>query len=79
MLRNLIAEMARAQVSEKDVAALLKREYRWVRKRINEEATPDGDVIQFGTLDLIKIKRTFFPHCTLDYLSVSDFDSIKTA
>lgn len=75
MLRNLIAEMARFRVSEKDIAILLNREYRWVRKRINEEKISAGVVAQFGTLDLVKIKRSFFPSCTLEYLSESETES----
>ena len=79
MLKNLIAEMARNQVSEKQIAALLNREYRWVRKRINEVFLSPEEPAQFGTLDLIKIKRTFFPSCTLEYLSESDFEPTKSA
>ena len=72
MLRNLIAEMARKSVTEKDLAVLLERDYRWVRKRLNEEYLDSGDMAQFGTLDLQRIKRKFFPKHTMDYLAESD-------
>lgn len=74
MLRNLMAEMARKQVTEKDIANLFDRESRWAKKRIREEEKTNGDYAQFGTLDLKKIKNTFFPDCSLEYLSESDKD-----
>jgi len=74
MLRNLIAEMAREQKTEKDIAELFKKDYRWVRRRINEDMLESGEFAQFGTLDLLKIKKMFFPKCTLEYLSESEHD-----
>ena len=79
MLRNLVAEMARHQISEKQLAALFSKDYRWIRRRINEETMKSGEHAQFGTLDLIKIRKAYFPGCTLEYLAESDHDPSKSA
>jgi hypothetical protein len=79
MLRNLIAEMARHQVSEKVLAQFLDRDYRWVRKRLCETRLSSGELAQFGTLDLQRIKQEFFPHLTMDYLAESDIKPEQSA
>lgn len=50
MLRNLVIEMARHQISEKKIAHLLNCDYRWVRKMINEQVLESVEFAQFGNL-----------------------------
>lgn len=71
-MRNLKAEMARYGVTVKDFQALLGSSERTVRKKLNGYA-------DFTVPEIIKIKRAFFPGCSLDYLFCDDIADPKGA
>lgn len=61
MLVNLLAEMSRFGVSPAQIAELLGRRERAIKKRLSGEVEISSD-------DLKKIRDKFFPFYTLDYL-----------
>lgn len=69
-MRNLKAEMARYNVSVRDMQAALGLSEKSVRKKINGE-------VDFTVSEIFKIKRAFFPKCSLDYLFAKD-DAAET-
>lgn len=74
MLINLAAEIARNQISEKEIASLLGKNFRYIRKRLYEEKGSSGERFQFGTLEIKKIRKIYFPDCTIEYLAESSLD-----
>lgn len=61
MLRNLRAEMARANVTVAEIAALSGRSCRTISDRIKGKG-------QFPIQDAIGVKNAFFPGMDLEYL-----------
>lgn len=61
MLRNLIAEMARTDISQKQVAELIDRDEKSVSNKIRCKT-------EFTRKEMVQIKKELFPDCTLDYL-----------
>lgn len=61
MLVNLVAEMKRFSVSNKQIAEILGRSERAVKNRIYGDTEISSD-------DLKKIRNAFFPFYSLDYL-----------
>lgn len=58
---NLRAEMARNGVTVMQIAELLKVRYATVSDKLNGRS-------RFFCDEAIKIKRHFFPHCSVEYL-----------
>lgn len=61
MYPNLKAEMARKNLTQKDIAKCLKRAEPTVNKKINGAAT-------LTLKEISLIRQTFFPNLSLDYL-----------
>ncbi|MEE0744916.1 MAG: hypothetical protein UIL73_00360 [Anaerovoracaceae bacterium] len=61
MLKNLIAEMARNDMSYKDLAEILGRDEKSISNKISCKT-------EFTRKEMILIKKEVFPDCTLDYL-----------
>ena len=61
MLKNLIAEMARADLSYKDLAKAINKDERSISNKISCRT-------EFTRKEMVEIKRNFFPNCSLDYL-----------
>lgn len=61
MLRNLKAEMARANITASEIAKATGRSNRTVRDRLMGRT-------QFPIQDAIAVKEAFFPEMTLEYL-----------
>ena len=61
MLYNLIAEIAKKSIKKKDIACALDIDEKSLRNKI--EGTT-----QFKANEMLKIRDTFFPEMTLDYL-----------
>ena len=64
MLNNLRAEMARKNITMMDLANLLGVRHATISDKINGK-------YRFYYEEALKIKNTFFPECSLEYL----FDS----
>lgn len=58
---NLAAEMAGAKKTTVDLADLLKKSRSTIEKRLTGRAAFELD-------EIIKVKKEWFPHATLDYL-----------
>lgn len=56
MLRNLIAEMARADLSYKDLAKAINKDERSISNKISCRT-------EFTRKEMVEIKRNFFPNC----------------
>lgn len=64
--RNLRAEMVRHNISRKQIAYLCELSYSAAGERLKGN-------IDFKVSELVGIRDTYFPTCTLDYLAgVSD-------
>ena len=61
MLHNLISEIAVRKIKKKDIAKALDIDEKTLRLKL------DG-ARQFKANEMLKIKDTFFPELTLDYL-----------
>lgn len=61
MYRNLLAEMARYNVSRKDIADALGVRYATIVEKINKK-------YDFTYSEALAIKNTFFKDCNLEYL-----------
>ena len=61
MLKNLIAEMARVGISQKDLAKLIEKDERSISNKINCRT-------EFTRKEMVEIKKNYFPNCSLDYL-----------
>ena len=61
MLKNLIAEMARNNISYKDLAKILGRGEKSISNKISCKT-------EFTRKEMMRIKKEVFPDCTLDYL-----------
>lgn len=61
MLKNLIAEMARKDISYKDLAMIIDRDEKSVSNKISCKT-------EFTRKEMMMIKKDAFPECTLDYL-----------
>ena len=61
MLPNLMSEIAIQKIKRKDIAAALDIDEKTLRLKL------DGTT-QFKANEMLKIKDTFFPDLTLDYL-----------
>lgn len=61
MYRNLEAEMARNRLTRKDISNLLNVRYATVIEKLNGKYS-------FKLEEAFKIKQTFFPDLTVEYL-----------
>ena len=64
-LINLEAEMKRKNISRSDIANLLNLSYRTIHSRFNGES-------DWGYSECVKVRNTYFPDMTLDYLFHTD-------
>lgn len=64
-VENLEAEMKRNKISRSDIANLLGLSYRTIHSRFNGES-------EWGYAECVKVRDTYFPDKTLDYLFVTD-------
>lgn len=60
-MKNLCAEMARYGISNSDIQNLLNCSLRTVTNKLTEET-------DFTIPEALKIRNTFFPNLTLEYL-----------
>lgn len=65
MFNNLLAEMARNKISKRDMAIHLGVSEKTIRNYI------DGST-KISWLDTLKIKNTYFPNLSLEYLFQAD-------
>ena len=61
MTQNLMAEIAKKRIKKKEIAEALQIDERTLRNKL------DGHT-QFRANEMLKIKDTFFPEQSLDYL-----------
>lgn len=61
MFRNLLAEMARSNLTGKDVSRMVKMDYGTWRNKMNGKT-------EFTCNEMFVIRNTAFPGMTLDYL-----------
>lgn len=61
MFPNLIAEMARKGITQKDLCNCIKKDKSTLSEKINGKR-------DFKMSEIMKIKETFFPDLTLEYL-----------
>lgn len=61
MLRNLMAEMARKGLFNKDLAETIGRDEKSISNKILCKT-------EFTRKEMVAIKKAYFPDCTLDYL-----------
>lgn len=66
-VENLEAEMKRKKISRSDIASLLGLSYRTIHSRFNGES-------EWGYSECVKVKDTYFPDKTLDYLFATEED-----
>ncbi|WHY75732.1 XRE family transcriptional regulator [Neobacillus sp. WH10] len=71
MYRNLLAEMARKDISKKEMADLLKMRYSTLVDKTNGK-------YRFYLDEALKIKETFFPDLPLEYLFEPDGYILET-
>lgn len=64
-VENLEAEMKRNKISRSDIANLLGLSYRTIHSRFNGES-------EWGYAECVKVRDTYFPDKTLDYLFATD-------
>lgn len=60
-VENLEAEMKRNKISRSDIANLLGLSYRTIHSRFNGES-------EWGYAECVKVRDTYFPDKSLDYL-----------
>lgn len=65
---NLEAEMKRSKISRSDIAKLLGLSYRTIHSRFNGES-------EWGYAECVKVRDTYFPDKTLDYLFATEDDT----
>ena len=61
MFPNLMAEMARKGITQKDISTCIKKDKSTLSDKMNGKR-------EFKISEIKKIKDTFFPDLTLDYL-----------
>lgn len=61
MLRNLMAEMTRKNLTNKDLARTTGRDEKSISNKILCKT-------EFTRKEMVEIKKTHFPECTMDYL-----------
>lgn len=61
MLRNLMAEMTRAGLKNKDLAATIGKSEKSISNKI-------GNRTEFTREEMVLIKKKHFPGCSLEYL-----------
>lgn len=66
-VENLEAEMKRKKISRSDIAFLLGLSYRTIHSRFNGES-------EWGYSECVKVRDTYFPDKTLDYLFATEED-----
>ena len=66
-VENLEAEMKRKKISRSDIASLLGLSYRTIHSRFNGES-------EWGYSECVKVRDTYFPDKTLDYLFATEED-----
>ena len=66
-VENLEAEMKRKKISRSDIASLLGLSYRTIHSRFNGES-------EWGYSECVKVRETYFPDKTLDYLFATEED-----
>lgn len=66
-VENLEAEMKRKKISRSDIASLLGLSYRTIHSRFNGES-------EWGYSECVKVRDTYFPDKTLDYLFTTEED-----
>ena len=66
-VENLEAEMKRKKISRSDIASLLGLSYRTIHSRFNGES-------EWGYTECVKVRDTYFPDKTLDYLFATEED-----
>lgn len=64
-VENLEAEMKRKRISRKNIADLLGVSYRTIHSRFNGES-------EWRYSECVKVRDTYFPDKTLDYLFATD-------
>lgn len=67
MYRNLLAEMARFEITQKDIAELLKVRTSTVCDKINGKYS-------FKLEEAFEIKESFFPKLSIEYLFDKDIN-----
>lgn len=65
MLKNLIAEMARINLSQKDLAKFIGKDEKSISNKIYCRT-------EFTRKEMVEIKKRYFPKCSLDYLFEQD-------
>ena len=66
-VENLEAEMKRKKISRSDIASLMGLSYRTIHSRFNGES-------EWGYSECVKVRDTYFPDKTLDYLFATEED-----
>ena len=66
-VENLEAEMKRKKISRSDIASLLGLSNRTIHSRFNGES-------EWGYSECVKVRDTYFPDKTLDYLFATEED-----
>ena len=66
-VENLEAEMKRKKIARSDIASLLRLSYRTIHSRFNGES-------EWGYSECVKVRDTYFPDKTLDYLFATEED-----
>lgn len=61
MLKNLLAEMARAGLTNRDIAGAINKDVKSVSNKLHCKT-------EFTRREMIQIKQEFFPNQSLDYL-----------
>ncbi|MBS6295945.1 MAG: hypothetical protein KH416_07465 [Dialister sp.] len=61
MLRNLMAEMTRIGIYNKDIAAIISKDEKSVSNKILCKT-------EFTRKEMVAIKKAYFPNCSMDYL-----------
>ena len=61
MLRNLLAEMKRIGINNKDLAETIGKDEKTISNKISCRT-------EFTRREMVAIKKKYFPECTLDYL-----------
>lgn len=69
-VENLEAEMKRNKISRSDIANLLGLSYRTIHSRFNGES-------EWGYAECVKVRDTYFPDKSLDYLFATDDEMPK--
>lgn len=72
MLRNLLAEMARYNIKNADIASLINKSEQSVKLKILNKST-------FSIQEATSIRDTFFPGIKIEYLFHNDGDADNAA